>query len=167
MTMDNFYKIAFQHLRKVDDPASLDRGMKMLEGIYEQDPNNTKACFEYAGGWDSIGQEDKAAVYYQKVKMMGVETLPMEDQPCFYVQYGSTLRNLKKFDQANEVFNEGIKVFPDFLAIKLFRALNLYSMGIEQEKNKNYIKKQLTQARHHSVLRYLRSLKKYLELIDC
>lgn len=163
--MEKFYNKAFEYLRDKTNAESVDKGLAILEEIYQQDPNNIKACFEYAGGWDSIGQEEKAAVYYEKVKTMGIENLPLEDQPCFYVQYGSTLRNLRQFDQAQMVFEEGLKVFPNFLALQLFLSLNFCSMGIEIEKNKIYLEEQLKQINHPSVERYMRSLKNYLKRI--
>ncbi|HMQ09700.1 MAG TPA: tetratricopeptide repeat protein [Oligoflexia bacterium] len=160
--MEEVYNKAFEYLQDKDNLESVDKGLAILEEIYQQDPNNIKACFEYAGGWDSIGQEEKAVIYYEKVKVMGIKQLPKNDQPCFYVQYGSTLRNLKQFDQAKVVFEEGVKAFPDFLAIQLFQALNFCSMGIEIEKNKIYLEEQIKQINHPSVERYSRSLKNYL-----
>ena len=164
--MEKTYNKAFEYLRDRNNSESVAKGLAILEEIYQQDTNNIKACFEYAGGWDCVGQEKKAASYYEQVRTMGIENLPVEDQPCFYVQYGSTLRNLKQYNQAQSIFVEGIEKFPDFLAIQLFQALNFCSMGIEAEKNKSYIRLELEQINHSSVQRYMRSLKNYLKLLE-
>lgn len=88
--------------------------------------DDAHAWFEYAGAFDYLGREAEAEQPYLRAKTLG---LSPEEQPRWHVQYGSTLRNLGRHDEALAVLSEGCERFPRHLALRLFRSLALHSAG--------------------------------------
>jgi tetratricopeptide (TPR) repeat protein len=82
--------------------------------------------YEVGGAYDTDGQEERAAVYYERALAPGLhgETL----RKC-YLQYGSTLRNLGRLDESVAVFAKARREFPDSVALRVFELLTLHAQG--------------------------------------
>jgi Flp pilus assembly protein TadD len=93
-------------------------------------PNEPRAHFELAGALDFAGREAEAVAPYRRAMALG---LAGDDVPRWYVQLGSTLRNVGAGDEAVAVLTEGRDRFPDDAAIRVFRALALHSTGRDGE----------------------------------
>jgi len=162
----NVYDVAFGFLKREDDPVSVERGLALLKGEVIARPNDAKAWFEFAGGFDFLGREAEALPHYEKVLAMGVDQLPYEDRPRLFVQLGSTLRNLKKYDQATKILRDGIEKFPDVAALKSFLGLVEYSNGQYKTAAKLFIQSSLYEMNDNSIRDYSRALKYYTDQID-
>ena len=161
--MNDVFRKAFELIKNEADSHSVEKGLAMLQSEVDKNPENAKVWFEYAGAYDYLGREDKAVSLYRKILEIGIDALPPEDRPGFYVQYGSTLRNLGKLDEAQDIFQKGIETYPHFSALKLFKALNDYSKGINLEACKAFLESMLKNPPDESVRRYMRSLKWYFD----
>lgn len=126
-------------------------------------PETAKEWFDYAGRLDRNGIEDHARIAYEKAQSLGLENLPEEDRPRFYLQYGSTLRNLAEFDKAQEVLDEGCRLYPDHAALKLFRAFNLCSTGNYKEAATEMMKLAVETGTHPSLAEYKRAIADYID----
>lgn len=126
-------------------------------------PETAKEWFDYAGRLDSDGIEDHARIAYEKAQSLGLENLPEEDRPRFYLQYGSTLRNLVEFSKAQKVLDEGCRLYPDHVALKLFRAFNLCSAGNYKEAATEMMKLIAETGAHPSLVEYRRSINHYID----
>ena len=133
-------------------------------------PGDAKAWFELAGAYDFQGQENDALPRYNKVMELGVESLPLDDQPRIYIQLGSTLRNLKLYTQSKEILRQGAQHFPTVTAIKAFLALTEYSSGNHQESSRQLFQALLSQAGNDSddksISDYRRALSNYIATLD-
>ncbi|WP_217136671.1 tetratricopeptide repeat protein [Leucobacter chinensis] len=89
-------------------------------------PEEPEVLYEVGGAYDTDGQEAVAAVYYQRALEAGLQGKWLRQ--C-YLQYGSTLRNLGRFDKSLAVFEEGLVAFPNSESLTVFRALTLHAMG--------------------------------------
>lgn len=89
-------------------------------------PDNGRAHFVLGGAFDFQDREAEAVPPYQRAWELGLRG---EDVPRFYVQYGSTLRNVGEFDESVRVLQEGRERFPGDAAIQAFLALALFSAG--------------------------------------
>ena len=85
--------------------------------------------YERASEYDRTGFEKKAEPCYSKVYELGWRKLPKKEWPGFFVGFGSTLRNNRKYRKSAEILTEGVKNFPRYPALKFFLALTLYSRG--------------------------------------
>lgn len=116
----------FELEREGKDAEAIEFFRKLLE----QFPNDPRAYFEYGGAFDSAGQEAEAVPLYRKAMEMG---LSGEYLPQVYVQLGSSLRNVKAYDEAVTTLEEGCKRFPDHAALRVFLAYALESVGRNRE----------------------------------
>jgi tetratricopeptide (TPR) repeat protein len=115
--------VANRAFKLLSQPATAQEGLRILEAEADRLPDSAKALFDLASANDMLDREAEANVLYQRVRTIGLESLPPDDQPRWYVQAGSTLRLLGRFDQSRTVLSEGIGRFPDYSALHAFRAL--------------------------------------------
>jgi tetratricopeptide (TPR) repeat protein len=101
--------------------------LKRIDALVAERPSDDpEAAFEAASARDSTGLEAQAAVEYQRALDLG---LGEPNLGRTYVQYGSTLRNLGRFDEALALLD---RVDPESEladAAAATRALVLVSMG--------------------------------------
>jgi tetratricopeptide (TPR) repeat protein len=112
-----------------ENPARVAEGLAWLREQADANPGDAVAWFRYGGGLDSSGDEANAIVAYQRVFDLGVEYLDTADQPRIFVQAGSTLRNLERFDEARALLEAGRARFPDLRVLSVFLALVEVSAG--------------------------------------
>jgi len=111
--------------------ADRDRGnmgptIAALLPIYEQHPRNPRVLYEIGGAYDTAGQEETAADFYERAMSEGLDG---DVRLRCYVQYGSTLRNLGRYEESAEVFDRAMEEFPDSVALAVFQALTLHASG--------------------------------------
>jgi tetratricopeptide (TPR) repeat protein len=94
--------------------------------LARQYPGDASALFEYAGALDFAGREAEAAPVYEEAFSAG---LAGEDLRRGLIQYGSTLRNLGRFDDAVSALRRADEQFPGHDSIAAFLALALTSAG--------------------------------------
>lgn len=155
-------KAAWEILRSKSDDATVASALAMLSDDIRNSNGSAKSIFELAGAYDFLDEEETALKYYEQVHKLGVESLPIDDQPRLYVQMGSTLRNCFQFDASRELLIEGVTKFPEDKNILAFLALTNYTLGDERGSSKNFVR----QVVEDGATEYLRALKFYLENID-
>lgn len=84
-------------------------------------------AFNKASVFDGAGKERQAEVEYRKVYALGIHHLPTRKRPDFFLQYGSTLKNVGKYAESARILKKGLRKFPNFRALKLFLALTYLS----------------------------------------
>lgn len=94
--------------------------------VLEEHPDDAAVLYEVGGSYDTDGQEEVALDYYQRAIRAGLDGHWLRQ--C-YLQYGSTLRNLGRFDDSLTVFDEGLALFPESESLGIFRALTLHAAG--------------------------------------
>jgi tetratricopeptide (TPR) repeat protein len=124
-----------------------------------------EAWFRLACCNDFLGQEKEAQPAYEKVHSLGVQYLRLEDQPSFYVGYGSTLRNNGSLYYSQKILEEGLQKFPDYPALKVFLAFTLYSQGRTQLSSQ-YLFQTLSQMPKGSLDGYESAIQHYTEILD-
>lgn len=160
---ENIIKKAFVLLTK--DKTSIEEGLSLLKRETEKDSNNPEVWFHYASAYDFLGREEEAIEHYQKVTELGVEKLQGELQPQWYLQFGSTLRNVNKLDESRHILQEGIKKFPNYAAMKVFLALTEYSSGNTKEAAKLALQATTYHEEDNSLKLYQRAIKNYVSAL--
>jgi Flp pilus assembly protein TadD len=129
-------------MTKMTDPADLDAAIAAGEALslagreddaiahfrdlVERHPVEPRAHFALAGAYDYAGREAEAIAPYRRAMALG---LSGDDVARWYVQFGSTLRNVGAHAEAVAVLTEGRARFPDDAAIRAFLALAHHSAG--------------------------------------
>lgn len=113
-------------IRALNREHRWDEALDLARSLVQRLPDDPRAHFEYAGALDYQGRETEAVAPYRRAQALG---LSGDDSPRLYVQLGSTLRNIGKFDEAVRFLAEGQHRFPDHAGIRVFHALALLSAG--------------------------------------
>lgn len=92
--------------------------------LLEQHPENPAVLYEVGGSYDTDGQEETAAGYYEQALANG---LSGDIRRRCLLQYGSTLRNLGRYQGSLAIFAQGRTEFPDSDSLRVFEALSLHA----------------------------------------
>ena len=112
-----------------------------------------RAAFELAGMYDSQGFEAEAAAQYERALDLGLDTARHAQ---LAVQYGSTLRNLGRLDEAIAVLRAAPTHESTGSAPRLVLALALHSAGRTDEALRVSVEAQI-----EALPRYQRSMRNY------
>ena len=115
-------KAGWEAARREDPGATVG----YFRDLLRQHADDARALFEYAGALDFAGREAEAAPVYERAFSAG---LSGDDLRRGLIQYGSTLRNLGRFDEAVAVLREADAQFPGHDSVAAFLALALTSAG--------------------------------------
>jgi tetratricopeptide (TPR) repeat protein len=97
-----------------------------LRELLAEHPDDPHVLYEAGGAYDTAGDEATAAGYYERALAAGLtgDTL----RRCL-LQFGSTLRNLDRFDESLEVLERALAEFPDSESVRVWHALSLHAAG--------------------------------------
>ncbi len=97
-----------------------------LRAVYEQHPEVPRVLYEVGGAYDTAGEEETALGFYERALAAGL--IGDIRRRCF-LQYGSTLRNVARFEESLEVFASAREQFPKSAALAVFEAITLHAAG--------------------------------------
>lgn len=97
-----------------------------LVEILAQHPDDPRVLYEVGGAYDTAGDEKTAIGFYERAMAEGL--VGDVRRRCF-VQYGSTLRNLGRFDDSLAVFARARQEFPGSPSLGTFESLTLHAAG--------------------------------------
>ncbi|WP_431219413.1 tetratricopeptide repeat protein [Leifsonia xyli] len=123
------------------DPALLDRLRALFESrdrddmaptihallaVQSEHPDDPNVLYEVGGAYDTAGEEETAAGYYERALAAGLDGDTL--RRCL-LQYGSTLRNLGRFDDSLAALDRALSLFPDSPSVRVWHALSLHAAG--------------------------------------
>jgi tetratricopeptide (TPR) repeat protein len=111
------------------DRENMQPTIDFFEELLTKHPGNPYVLYEVGGSYDTDGQEEKAIAYYEQA----LPGLSGDTKRRCLLQYGSTLRNLDRFDESLEVFVAACKEFPESDSLRVFKALTLHAAGREHK----------------------------------
>lgn len=135
---------------------SLDReeGVAAMHDLAADCPaDDGRAAFELAGMYDSMGFEAQAGAEYERALELGLDDARHAQ---LAVQYGSTLRNLGRLDEAIAVLRSTPTHDSTGTAPRIVLALALHSAGRKDEALRVAIEAQV-----EALPRYQRSMRNY------
>jgi tetratricopeptide (TPR) repeat protein len=94
--------------------------------VLAQHPDDPDVLYEVGGAYDTAGQEQTALGYYERAMQAGLSGDAL--RRCL-LQYGSTLRNLGRFEQSSAAFEDARVRFPESESLRVFEALTLHAAG--------------------------------------
>ena len=136
------------------DSLSRDEGVAAMRELAEACPaTDGRAAFEMAGMYDSMGFEAEAGAEYERALELGLDDARHAQ---LAVQYGSTLRNLGRLDEAIAVLRAAPVHESTGSAPRVVLALALHSAGLKDEALRVAIEAQID-----ALPRYQRSMRNY------
>src|SRR3954469_19526592 len=166
---------------KTTDPALLERlsalfaardrddmtpTVQALLDVLAEHPDDPHVLYEVGGAYDTAGEEDTAAGYYERALAAGLagDTL----RRCL-LQYGSTLRNLDRFDESLAALGRARGLFPESESIRVWHALSLHAAGRSDRAVAELMELAVDRIRTPDLLRYeaaVRGNADYLRSLD-
>jgi tetratricopeptide (TPR) repeat protein len=142
------------------DSLDRDKGVAAMRELADACPaRDGRAAFELAGMYDSMGFETEACAEYERALERGLDDARHAQ---LAVQYGSTLRNLGRLDEAIAVLSAAPTHPSTGSAPRIVLALALHSAGRKDEALRVAIESQI-----EALPRYQRSMRNYAaELTD-
>ena len=92
----------------------------------QDEPANVTAQIAAAGACDNEGLESEAVVFYDAAWKLGV---PSGQRSDFVIGYGSTLRNVGRFEESERVLRQALSEGIHPRAARAFLALTLHAAG--------------------------------------
>lgn len=100
--------------------------VRALLDVLAEHPDDPHVLYEVGGAYDTAGEEETAAGYYERALEAGLDGDTL--RRCL-LQYGSTLRNLERFDESVAVLDRARALFPASESIRVWHALSLHAAG--------------------------------------
>lgn len=136
------------------DEFAPDDGVAAMQALADSCPAaDGRAAFELAGMYDSMGFEAEACAEYERALELGLDDARHAQ---LAVQYGSTLRNLGRLDEAIAVLQAAPTHESTGSAPRIVLSLALHSAGRKDEALQVAIEAQI-----NTLPRYQRSLRNY------
>ncbi|WP_164670581.1 tetratricopeptide repeat protein [Virgibacillus doumboii] len=136
---------------------------KLLKKLTNDFPENASVNYQCAWSFDLLGEEAKAAPFYEKAIDLG---LPSEEMEGAILGLGSTYRTLGEYEKSKSTLRKGIKLFPENRAIQVFYSMTLYNLN-ENSRAMELILKCLTDTTTDSkILGYKKAIDFYSDKLD-
>ncbi len=123
-------------------------------------PDEARAHFEYAGAFDSAGQEAEAVPHYRRAMALGLDD---DHLARATLQLGSSLRNIGDYAGAVMLLTEGCQRFPDRASLRVFLAFAQESAGESQAAITNLLNLAIDHIHTPDMQRYQRALRYYTD----
>ncbi|MEY9852382.1 tetratricopeptide (TPR) repeat protein [Leifsonia sp. EB41] len=134
--------------------------------VLAEHPDDPHVLYEVGGSYDTAGEEETAAGYYERALEVGLED---DTRRKCLLQYGSTLRNLGRFDESLAVLARARDAFPESESVRVWHALSLHAAGRSDAAVAELMELAADRIRTPDLLRYeagLRGNAEYLHELD-
>ncbi|HEV7184472.1 MAG TPA: tetratricopeptide repeat protein [Leifsonia sp.] len=134
--------------------------------VLAEHPGNAAVLYDVGGSYDTAGQEETALGYYEQAMDAGLtgDTL----RRCL-LQYGSTLRNLSRFDESLAALDRALELYPRSESVRMWHALSLHAAGRSDAAVAALMELAIDEIRTEDLLRYeaaVRGNTEYLRELD-
>lgn len=126
--------------------------------LARQYPGDVGRQIDAAYACDRFGDEQQAAVYYEKAWALGV---PTEHRHGFLLGFSSTLRNVGRADESLQRLQLANAEFPDNAVLLAFTALTLHTLGQANLALATMLDAALNAREGNDLAQYQRALREY------
>ncbi|GAA1441933.1 tetratricopeptide repeat protein [Leifsonia poae] len=119
--------------------------------VLAEHPDNAYVLYDVGGSYDTAGEEETALGYYERAMAAGLsgDTL----RRCL-LQYGSTLRNLARYDDSLAALDRALELYPQSESVRMWHALSLHAAGRSDAAVAALMELAVDEIRTEDLLRY-------------
>ncbi|KRC46970.1 hypothetical protein ASE16_16425 [Leifsonia sp. Root227] len=158
-----------QRLRDIFDRRDRQNMQPTIDAFLEvlaENPGNAYVLYDVGGSYDTAGEEETALGYYEQAMDAGLtgDTL----RRCL-LQYGSTLRNLGRYDESLAALDQALALYPKSESVRMWHALSLHAAGRSDAAVASLMELAVDHIRTEDLLRYeaaIRGNAEYLHSLD-
>ena len=147
-------------LREEGEP---ERARDLLLALRAEFPDDAVIAYQTAWVHDVLGLEEEAVPHYRAAIAGGLADEQTRDA---IVGLGSTLRVLGRDDEATEVFTDGLRRFPGYRPLRVFRAMLRYNTGDGREAVADLLRVLVESTEDPDIRQYGRAISAYAEDLD-
>ncbi len=136
---------------------------QLLLQMIEQYPNDAVVHYQCAWSFDVLGEELKAVPYYEKAIKLGLSGADLEGA---FLGLGSTYRTLGEYEKSEQVFLQGIALFPTNKALQVFYAMTLYNLQQHHQAMELLLQCLADTTTDDEILRYQKAIHFYASQLD-
>lgn len=134
---------AFRKYARTMMPEKMSRAIRVLKQAHSRLPENTDILFDLEYAYRQQEAFDKASEVLDKIHKLFEQSDKKEIELRFYLHYGSVCERAGRFEQAEQVFEECLSVYPDAHQALNYLAYMWAEKGMHLEKALGYVKRAL------------------------
>src|SRR5690606_664765 len=156
-------------MEKLDQAISLRKQEKLTESnillleLVKEYPNHPVINYQCAWSFDVLGEEAKAAPYYERAIELGLSGETLEGA---LLGLGSTYRTLGDYERSKRTFEKGIELFPSNQAFKVFYAMTLYNLKEHDKAIELLLTSLIDTTSDKDILSYEKAIRFYANKLD-
>ncbi|QCR31069.1 tetratricopeptide repeat protein [Lysinibacillus sp. SGAir0095] len=143
--------------------GNLKESNELLLTLVKESPDDAYINYQCACSFDVLGEEMKAAPYYQDAINLGLDG---EDLEGALLGLGSTYRTLGEYEKSKSTLSKGIELFPDSKAIQVFYSMTLYNLKEHNSAMKLLLKCLIDTTTDKEILSYKKAISFYSDKLD-
>ncbi|KQL35889.1 tetratricopeptide repeat protein [Psychrobacillus sp. FJAT-21963] len=136
---------------------------QLLIKLAEAFPTDAILQYQCAWSFDVLGEEAKAAPYYERAIEYG---LPTEELEGAILGLGSTYRTLGEYEKSKKIFLKGLNLFPNNKALKVFYSMTLYNLNEHNKAMEILLSSLLDSTNDEEIIRYQKAIRFYSDKLD-
>jgi len=137
--------------------------INILVSLAEKFPSDALIHYQCATSMDVSGRETEAVPYYKKAISFGLSEEYLQNA---YIGLGSTYRTLGKYDEAKKTLQDGMRVFPNNKALKVFNAMVLYNLQEHHEAMEVLLSLLVKTTNNQEIKDYKKAINYYSDKLD-
>ncbi|MFK3939191.1 tetratricopeptide repeat protein [Alkalihalobacillus sp. NPDC078783] len=153
------FREAITHL----DHGDYMKAQTLLLALIKEKPEDPDLHFYLASSHDGLGQETKAIPHYQQAIELGLTGIHYEKA---FIQLGSSLRCIGKYAEAEKIFHNGLKEFPENAALSVFLAITEYNLGHTRQSTQRLLTVLMEEPKNEWLQTYKKALTFYAAHLD-
>jgi tetratricopeptide (TPR) repeat protein len=158
-----------QRLRSIFEARDREAMQPTIDAFLEvlaEHPGNAAVLYDVGGSYDTAGEEETALGYYEQAMDVGLSGDML--RRCL-LQYGSTLRNLGRYDDSLAALDRALELYPRSESVRMWHALSLHAAGRSDAAVAELMELAVDEIRTEDLLRYeaaVRGNAQYLRELD-
>jgi tetratricopeptide (TPR) repeat protein len=136
---------------------------ELLLKVVEKFPTDAYANYQCAWSFDLLGKETEAIPFYEKAMDLGLSGKDLEGA---ILGLGSSCRTIGDYEKAKNVFQKGIKLFPNNRALKVFYSMALYNVKEHHRAMEILLTCLIDTTSDEDILHYKKAIHFYSDKLD-